>query len=254
MFGIGGGIITTPALRLLLDVDALIAVGTPLAAILPSAITGSLAYHRGGQSSMRSGVILGLSGAITAVGGAWLTRIVGGTVVLAMTAALILYTAVDMVLQAVRPPRIELLAAEEADAAQPPPRTDATFRQEPRTVVLIALGALTGMYSGFLGVGGGFVLVPMLTRWAKFPVKAAIGTSLVAISILAVPGIVTHAMLGNIDWVLAAGLVVGVIPGAFVGARITLGTTDRSVRLGFALLLTVVGLLLAVNELTGLTT
>jgi uncharacterized membrane protein YfcA len=252
MFGIGGGIVSTPAIRLLLDAPALVAVGTPLVAILPSAITGSRAYMKRGLADVRSGVILGIAGSATAILGAWLASLVGGQLVLILTAALILYVAVDMVLQIVRPPRIGLAAAEEADAASPPSPTSSPPNTHPRMLRLVALGAMTGLYSGFLGLGGGFVLVPMLSRWLRFPLKTAIGTSLTALSILSVPGIITHAALGHVDWLMAAGLTVGVVPGAFVGARITLGASDRSVRIAFASMLALVGVWLAVSELPGL--
>jgi len=256
MFGIGGGIVTTPAIRLLLDAPALVAVGTPLVAIIPSTLTGAYRYARSGLADVRSGVVLGLSGALTAVLGAWTTRLVGGPVVLVATAILILYVAVDMVLQAFRPPRAGLEAGEEADAARGCGDSEADEAAvdlpKPRLAALVGSGAVAGFYSGFLGLGGGFVLVPLLTRWMHFPMKRAIGTSLVCIAILAVPGTITHALLGNIDWRIGFGLIIGVVPGAALGARIALGSTDRSLRLGFALLLTVVGLWLAITELGAL--
>ncbi len=119
------------------------------------------------------------------------------------------------------------------------------------TARLIAIGALTGLYSGFLGLGGGFILVPMLTRWLGFDIKRAIATSLLAITILAIPGTITHAVLGNIDWRIAAVLAVGVIPGAILGSRLTLGSAERSVRIGFATLLLVTGAWLAISTLPG---
>jgi uncharacterized membrane protein YfcA len=111
---------------------------------------------------------------------------------------------------------------------------------------------VTGLYSGFLGLGGGFVLVPLLTGRAGFPIKRAIGTSLTAIAILAVPGIITHAYLGHIDWVLALWLTLGAVPGALVGARIAKGSSDRRIRIGFAALLVATGVWLAAVELLGL--
>ena len=290
-FGIGGGVITTPAIRLILDAPALIAVGTPLPVIIPSALTGSINYTRNKTADLRAGVICGLAGSVTAVIGALATRYVGGTVVLLATAALILYTSADMLLQAFRPPkpRVGLEAGEERDAferagvaldgdgaatggaygersagragasaprkpsedserlappvAAPPP---------PSVARLGTIGALTGLYAGFLGLGGGFVLVPMLTRWVRFDIKRAIGTSLIAIAILAVPGTITHAFLGHIDWRIAAALTVGVIPGAWLGARFTLGSAERTIRIAFAGMLLLVGVWLAVSEIAGL--
>ena len=279
-FGIGGGIITTPAIHLILGAPALIAVGTPLPVIFPSALTGAIGYARKGVIDIRAGVTCGLAGSATAVLGAWATRLVGGNVVLLATAALILYTAADMVLQVLRPPRLGLEGSEEADAFKrvgalepdegaekseaPAVEGDSVPRSERAKPVsegvpshpsptprLVLIGALTGLYSGFLGLGGGFVLVPMLTRWLAYDIKRAIATSLLAITILAIPGTITHALLGNVDWRIAAVLVIGVIPGAIVGTRFTLGAAERTVRLGFATLLLAVGAWLAISTLMG---
>lgn len=265
-FGIGGGIITTPAIRLILGASALVAVGTPLPVILPTALTGALTYAKNGVADVRAGVACGIAGSLTAVLGAWSTSLVGGDVVLLATAALILYAAADVALQAYRPRRVtdgvvgaSVPALEELALDAPAPV--ALELSDPETVALapraplmplIVIGAVTGLYSGFLGLGGGFVLVPLLTRWLRFDMKRAIATSLVAVSILSIPGTITHAALGHVDWAIALALSLGVIPGAILGARITLRSSDRVVRIGFAALLVIVGIWLAGNELWGL--
>jgi uncharacterized membrane protein YfcA len=267
MFGIGGGIVTTPAIRLLLGYPALVAVGTPLLAILPTTLSGAWSYSRAHLVDVRAGVAIGLWGVPAAVVGALATRLVGGTVVLLLTAALIAYVAFDMLWYAWRsrdefhpsPEEGEepVLAsagrwgadASALDPAAGPPDTTAA----PATWWRWAgLGLFTGLYSGFLGLGGGFVLVPLLDRRAHMPIKRAIGTSLVSISILAVPGIVTHWALGNIDVRLGLLLVVGSVPGALLGARITRNAQDRLVRVGFAVMLLAVGGWLAVAEILSL--
>lgn len=236
-FGIGGGILTTPAIRLLMAAPALVAVGTPLPVIIPSAITGGLQYRREGLVDGRSAGWMAFGGVSTAAIGAIAATRVGGSVVLLATVALIAWAAADMSLQVVRP------RSEEGTAEQAFP---------PRVMTLLVIGAVGGLYSGFFGLGGGFVLIPLMTRWLRFPIKRAIGTSLVTVAMLAVPGTVTHAVLGNIDWTLAAGLALGVVPGAWLGARISIGAADRSIRIGFAALLVAVGAWLAVNEVAGL--
>jgi hypothetical protein len=259
MFGVGGGIVTTPAIRLFLDAPALVAVGTPLVAIIPSTITGALSYRRRGLTDSRAGLVIGLFGSATAIAGAAVTRVVGGPVVLVATGALILYVAGDMIVTARRAAPEPMPAAEEADAAllargaldQAEP-TNRTTVAAPRLFQLAGTGVVTGFYSGFLGLGGGFVLVPMLTKWLHFPLKRAIGTSLVAIAVLSVPGAIAHALLGNVDWAIAAGLVVGVIPGAAIGARIAIGSSDARLRLGFAALLVISGSWLVASELVGM--
>jgi uncharacterized membrane protein YfcA len=240
-FGIGGGIITTPAIRLLLGAPALIAVGTPLPVIVPGALTGAVSYTRAGLADVRSGLLMAAAGVPLTVFGAWLASRLGGTVVLLGTAVLIIWAAADMLVQ----------AASKRDGASAP-GDDGDQAARPRGVVLAGIGALTGLYSGFLGLGGGFVIVPLLTRWLRFPIKRALGTSLVTVTILAVPGTITHALLGNIDWSIALGLVVGVVPGALIGARFSIGAQDRHIRVAFAVMLIIVALWLGVSEIAGM--
>lgn len=237
-FGIGGGIVTTPAIRLLMGAPALVAVGTPLPVIIPTAITGAASYHRRGLADPRSALVIAAAGIPAAIAGAFIATGIGGRVVLLGTAVLTVWAASDMWLQ-LRPDS----RASSGEEATPP---------APRAITLAAIGAIAGLYSGFFGLGGGFVLVPLMTRWLRFPVKRAIGTSLVAVALLAVPGTLTHAYLGNIDWLLAAGLVLGVVPGSALGARITLVAADRAVRIGFVVLLVVAAAWLAATELFGL--
>jgi uncharacterized membrane protein YfcA len=288
MFGIGGGIITTPAIRVMLGYPALVAVGTPLLVIVPTTLTGAWSYNRSGLADVRAGVLIGAFGIPSAVLGALATRLVGGTVVLLLTALLILYVAGDMLWHAWRsrgddaalaaeegeepvlaatgasadaapalaPPAIPAVgpvAARESTPAPAPKAARVPARVKPPGLwTWVVLGLITGGYSGFLGLGGGFVLVPLLQRLAGMPIKRAIGTSLVAISILAVPGVATHWALGNIDPRLALALLVGSVPFALVGARITRVSHDRTVRIGFAALLLAVGAWLAIAEIAGL--
>lgn len=236
-FGVGGGVVTTPAIRLLLGEPALIAVGTPLPVIIPTAITGAWSYARRGMADVRAGLLVGAWGVPGAVVGAWGSARVGGSAVMIVTALLIGYMAVDMVRHVRATPT----------GGRPDPQPGPSAQAAP--VRLVPLGLVTGLYSGFLGLGGGFVLVPMLSRVLGFPIKRAIGTSLVAICVLAVPGAATHWALGHVNVTLAAWLAVGVVPGVLLGARLTAAASERHVQVAFAVLLGVTGILLAVKEL-----
>jgi len=237
-FGIGGGVVTTPAIRLLLGRPALIAVGTPLLVILPTAVAGAISYHRRGLNDVRAGFVIGLSGALASVAGAFATRLVGGPTVMIVTAVVITYMAVDMVLLARRdspvPPGV-------VPAVPHPPTRH-------RTAGLALLGIMTGLYSGFLGLGGGFIVVPALVRWFGFDIKKAIGTSLVVVAVLSIPGGITHTVLGNVDIGLASLIAIGVIPGALLGAKVTAVSGERGVKIAFAVMLFAVGAVLALTE------
>lgn len=235
-FGIGGGIITTPALRLLLDQPELIAVGTPLPVIFPTAAAGALSYARRGLVDWRTGVTSGLVGGVFSALGALAATRVGGSAVLIVTAVLIVYMAVDMTLLALRTSR----DTERAEDERVLPKRSWVWS--------VGLGVIAGLYSGFLGLGGGFVVVPALVRLFGFPIKKAAGTSLVTVMLLSVPGTITHYLLGNIDVGLALALSVGVIPGALLGAQVTARASERTVRVAFAAMLLVVGVILGVSE------
>lgn len=273
-FGIGGAIITTPAIALILGAPAMIAVGTPLPVILPSAVTGAVSYARHGLVDWRSGALLGIVGSVASVIGALVADGVGGSVVLIGTSLLIFWAAADTIAQlrgasAGPVPRSE--TAEEADAAAAllcGPNGEAhtacpadagekpggaALPPAPRLTVPrgLFIGTLAGAYAGFFGLGGGFVFVPLLVRLAHFPLKRAIGTSLVAVAVLSVPSTVTHSLLGNVDWGIAVAMTLGVVPGAMVGARLSLGAGERVLRIGFALMLAVAGALLVVQQVGG---
>lgn len=239
-FGIGGGLVTTPAIRLVLGYPALVAVGTPLPVIIPTALAGAMGYARRGLADLRAALVMGLSGMITAVAGAMLTRVTGGAVILLATAVLIAWVAVDMLR---RRPSADV-GAEDAGQGAASGRTSA-WR-------LVLVGLAAGAYSGFLGLGGGFILVPALNRWLRWPLKLAIGTSLATVTLLAVPGTIAHHLLGNVDPLLALLLAAGAVPGAVLGARITGLASERHVAVAFSVLLIVSALALGASALSGL--
>jgi hypothetical protein len=115
--------------------------------------------------------------------------------------------------------------------------------------VFLIVGAVSGFVAGVLGVGGGVILVPVLTVVLRFPVKTALGTSLAVVAAQAVPGTITHSLLGNIDWRIAAGLAIGVIPGARIGSRWAVAAEDKRLRTIVAIAMGVLALAFGVTEL-----
>jgi uncharacterized protein len=110
------------------------------------------------------------------------------------------------------------------------------------------IGVVAGLLSGLLGIGGGVIMVPAFTELLSMSLKSAIATSLVCVGIFGVPATITHAFLGDIDWRLATLLTVGVIPGARVGASLTIRTAERRLRLAVGVFLALVALVYFVTE------
>ncbi len=242
-FGVGGAVVTTPAIRAL-GAGALEAVGTTLPAILPSAITGTLRYRREGLVRWDAVAWTGGTGVTAAILGAALARRVPGEGHLLMlaTAALMAFTAARV---AATPRAAEPLEPSAAPAGGRGPDRASPFR-------LAVTGAVAGLLSGLLGIGGGIVMVPAFVTWLRYPIKEAIGTSLACVGLLAIPGTITHALLGGIDWSYALPLAAGVIPGATFGSALTVRATERTLRRGVALVLGAIAAAYAATELAAL--
>jgi uncharacterized membrane protein YfcA len=211
LFGVGGGTVMTPGLSLLAGVAPIVAVATPLPVILPTAMVGAFTYHRASEVDVRAAAWISLTGAGASAVGALLTRVVNARLLLIVTALLLAWQSIQILRGRSR--------AASADARSIPVLA----------LVLVGLGA--GLLSGLLGIGGGLVIVPALAGVLGMPLRRALGTSLVAVVVLVIPGTIVHAALGHLDWAAVLFLGIGSLPGARVGAKIAIGANERTLRL-----------------------
>jgi uncharacterized protein len=263
LFGVGGAVISTPGIRAL-GASAHSAVATTLPSIIPGAASGTWRYMREGLvdgPAVRATTPVGIG---AAVAGALLTEVIPGEghALMLTTAALLAVSGARMARHA-RPARQSLgVLATEAGAGKTMPEetadggagdivvaVDDRPHGRPTTIRLAGVGAVAGLLSGLLGIGGGVVMVPGFTQVAGFPLKRAIATSLACVGIFAIPGTVTHALLGNIDWRFALLLTVGMIPGARLGAALTIRAGDRRLRLVVGMFLGLTALVYAAGEI-----
>ena len=228
-FGVGGAIITTPAVQVLLGTSPIVAVGTPLPAILPTTLSGMQAYRRAGQIDYHAVRWIAPFGAAAAAAGAAATRLVRADYLLLVTAALIGYQAARLALGK---------STQERPEGQPASRT-----------ALAATGFGAGFFSGLLGIGGGVVMVPVMTGFLRMPLKRVIGTSLVCIAFMVIPGTIVHAALGHIDWLIVVALAIGSVPGAAIGSRWTIRSDERTLRIAVGILLGAVAVSYAALEI-----
>ena len=228
LFGVGGGVVTTPAVNALLGGTAIQAIATPLPVILPTSLVGAFTYARAGEASIRAArwaVGPGIAGAVL---GALLTELVNAHLLLVVTSGLIGWTAVEVIRG--RQPRTPW-----EKGATPGWR-------------YAAIGLVAGFVSGLLGVGGGIVLVPAFTVLIGMPLKRALGTSLLVISVLVVPGTLVHWALGHIDWAIFLALTIGVVPGARIGARFGLSIGEPALRVAVGAFLLALALAYGITE------
>ena len=111
-----------------------------------------------------------------------------------------------------------------------------------------AIGLGAGLMSGYVGVGGGFIMVPLMLSLIHIPMKLASGTSLIAILILAIPGTIENGIAGNIDYVVGLSVAIGSIPGAVLGAMLVKHVPERALRFIFGGFLIIAAIVLFLNE------
>ena len=137
-------------------------------------------------------------------------------------------------------------AAAQAEASGEPPRFQKMTRRQ--LAVGAGIGLIAGVASGYVGVGGGFIMVPLMLSLVGIAMKQASGTSLIAVAILAIPGVVEQVLLGNVQYLAGIAVAIGSIPGAVVGARLLRVVPERQLRFLFGFFLIVAAAVLVLNE------
>jgi uncharacterized membrane protein YfcA len=206
--GAGGSILTVPALVYGVGLSVQDATGTALVVVASIAAFGALAHARAGRVHLPTGFGIGVFGAPSSAFGAWLNHHTKGEIILFLLAAVMLVAAARMLM------------------GPPAPRMDAVapWRQIMRSprwwAETFAAGFTLGMLTGFLGVGGGFLAVPLLVLVLRLPTLQAVGTSLLIITIHATAGMITHLGLGDVDASAAIPFIGGGLAGALLGSRL----------------------------------
>jgi uncharacterized membrane protein YfcA len=249
MFGIGGAVVSTPAIRVL-GATPLAAVGSTIPSVIPSAVTGAWRYGREHLVNWRIVAWTSGAGILATVGGALLTDVVPGNghPLMITTAALVGFSAYRLSRPVGEPEPEAVVATEGITDAAPGLAHEETGQERDEAWRLVLVGIAAGGLSGLLGIGGGVLMVPAFTAWVRMPLKAALATSLACVGILAVPGLITHAALGHINWLYALPLCVGVVPGARLGAQLTIRSDDRTLRLLVGVVLGVIAVAYGVGE------
>ena len=248
LFGVGGGVISQPGMRLI-GLEPLIIIGTALPVIIPGAASGTVRYTREGLIRWPAVIATVPCGLVAAVAGSVAGEHVPGDghLLQLATAGLLGLSSYRMSRSPTPLPPEEPRAETDApDAPSGEPHGAATASR------YAAIGTIAGLLSGLLGIGGGVIMVPAFVQFARMEVKAAIATSLVCVGTFAVPGSITHALLGHLDGRVALALIVGEIPGARLGAALAIRASERRLRLTVAAFLGVTAILYGASEVLAL--
>lgn len=255
--GGGGSILAVPVLVYLLDQSVSQATTGSLVVVGVTSLTGAVTAHRAGNVKLARGFTFGLVAIGGAAAGAKASSLVDEPVLLASFAALMLLVGGLMALRQVRHARGD--RTDGAHAARPALDDPIISLREgflcdcPRTVKVLLAATAVGLLTGFLGVGGGFLVVPALTLALALPMEYAAGTSLVVISLTSASALLVRAGVGATpDWGLVAVLTAASAVGGIVGARLADRTDTSKLSIVFTALVLVVAAYTAVRAMFAL--
>ena len=262
MFGVGGGFLLTPLL-MFSGIPPAIAVATGANQIVASSVSGALAQWRRGNIDFRMGAVLIAGGVVGAVAGVLLLRLLRelGQAGLIISLSYVTFLGAIGTLMLVESIRAIQRVRSGRPASPRKPGQHNWIHGLPlklrfphsrlyiSTIPPLVIGALVGLLASFLGVGGGFVMVPAMIYLLRMPTSIGIGTSLFQIIFITALVTLLHATLNHtLDVVLAFLLIIGGVIGGQFGA--TAGQKLKGEQL--RALLAILVLLVAIRLLFGL--
>ena len=241
-FGVGGGFILTPIL-LLVGFSPLEAITTSLFFTVGTSISGITAHIRLKNILWKEGLIMGASGIVATQLARPLVYALEArgwdeVVIPFLYIILLLYFAIKMIRQ-----------GKKTDDGNPVPTSFSITK-------LLAVGFVGGFVSATLGVGGGFIIVPLIITSLGFDPKKAVGTSLFAVLLIVSVGFISYVVNTEINYIIGLMLIAGTLVGSQFGARMTgyFENREMNTMLGLLYLATLAGALLKLFDLnkTGL--
>lgn len=211
LLGVGGAVVLIP---LMVSVPPLVGAGAltmnqvaglTMIQVLASAITGWMTHRKGGFTHTRTIFSIGIPLGIFSLLGAVLSMFMPSEALTVVFGVVVLIAL--------------LLLVQSADARARGNDDQGEFHFRPLRFGLT--GAITGMASGILGAGGGFVLIPAMIRILKLPVRIAVGSSLGIIFIGALAGSVGKIVTLQVEWIYVPSLLLGAIPASILGSRLS---------------------------------
>ncbi len=215
VLGGGGSLFIIPVLLFGFGQDITSATGTSLVIVLAGALVGAIGHFRAGRLNLRAVLSFGPASMLGAVFGAYVHGLVPEKVVFVVLILVLVTASLRMMFGA--------LPEEQGD-------------QQASLLRTLPLGFALGMLTGFIGLGGGFLIVPALVWGAHLPLKEAIGTSVALIAVSSATAAVTHIAQQHVDFDLAYSIGGGAMIGALLGAPLAGKLPERPLRIGFGVM------------------
>jgi len=244
LIGGGGSILTVPVLVFLFGVDPVLATAYSLFIVGATSLVGAFPKYRNNEINIKTAIIFGIP-SILAV---YATRayvvpaipnelFVIGSLVVTKAVMMMMLFAILMVFASVSMIRSK-------------PATDQEEGEQVFNYPMILLeGAIVGVFTGLVGAGGGFLIIPALVLFSKLPMKQAVGTSLLIIAAKSLIGFTGDLGKQTMDWTLLSSVTALAIIGIFAGSLLSKRVSVDSLKKGFGWFVLVMGLYIIIKEL-----
>jgi hypothetical protein len=251
--GLGGGVVVTPVLTLLLGVDFHYAIGATLVSVIATSSGAAAAYVKEGFSNIRAGMFLEIATTLGALAGAHLTAVVPTAALAVIFGAVLLYSGWHS-LQG--PPSTKesspdpLAVRLKLDGVYPGPQGPVHYHvRRVKAGFSIMFGA--GLLSGLLGIGSGAMKVLAMDQAMRIPFKVSTTTSNFMIGVTAAASAGVYLAKGYIDPGLAMPVMLGVLTGSLLGAPRLMSAKTRVLRVLFAAVVGVLAVEMIYNGFSG---
>ncbi len=223
LLGVGGGFILVPLLAIL-GVPIHTAIGTSLAFVACTSVAGILQHLRQGSADMLIALVIALPATLMAIEGAYFSGLLSpATLSLIFTfllvGVLLMYTFASSAKEFAPPAEVPAAGLPWYILHRCRTVAGTTYRYNVHLFKAVLSGVATGMLTGFFGVGGGFLLVPIAVLFLRIPLRVTVGTSLAVLVLPACLGTLSHWRLGHVALELWIPMVLTGILGSRLGAH-----------------------------------
>ncbi len=252
--GLGGGVVIVPLLALGFGKDIRYAVGASLVSVIATSSGAAAAYVKEGYSNIRIGMLLEIATTLGALAGAWAALVVSANALAVVFGVVLLLSAYLSGRAHAEPtgnePPDALATRLRLDSTYPTPEGKKAYHAR-RIPLGFALMAVAGMLSGLLGIGSGAFKVLAMDQAMRLPFKVSTTTSNFMIGVTAAASAGIYLGRGYIDPGLAMPVMLGVLPGSFIGSRLLVRAHIPALRLLFGLVIVLVAIQMIYKGVTG---
>lgn len=252
--GLGGGVVIVPLLTSVFGIDIRYAIGASLVSVIATSCAAASTYIKTGYTNLRLGMFLEVATITGALIGATIASFISIKALTIVLAIVLLYSAYLS-----GKPKAESTDDESSDPLATNlklnntyPTTDGEIAYQVHSVPMgFGIMAFAGVLSGLLGIGSGAFKVLAMDRAMGLPFKVSTSTSNFMIGVTAVASAGVYLALGYIEPGVTMPVMLGVLPGALLGAKVLVGTNTQTLRIVFSFVLAAMALKMVYNSLSG---